>query len=250
MTAQRLTEVIQQYPRTLRIFRLILGYLPQELAGTTGLLAPTMGLNGVSTGKIKAMEAGGRASEAVARCCAEVIERTMSGKLFPALGGGLRRKLDKPDTALGWESVRAYANQGVPLSTFLHQRHYGGSFGQLLNATSSRRGNLLEDAVEELFRTSGVLYLRTGARNQGEIETRFGITVKPAPDFVVFSRSAILQALIECKGTNDGGTARDKSFSIQVVATGGCSLGRRAGVRRFGRTGLDPHCGRPEPGGA
>jgi len=41
--------------------------------------------------------------------------------------------------------------------------------------------------------------LRTGSRNQNEIAIRFGITVKPAPDFVVFEQGGVLRGMLECK---------------------------------------------------
>ena len=87
------------------------------------------------------------------------------------------------DTAAGWSSVQAYARDGVPFAMFLHQRHYGGAFRQLLDATSTERGNLIEDAVEELLEAHGISFVRTGAHNQREIEERFEVAVHPAPDF-------------------------------------------------------------------
>jgi len=100
---------------------------------------------------------------------------------------------------------------------FLHQRHYGGAFRPLLDATSTQRGNLIEDAVEERFQDHGVLYVRTGAHNQAEIEERFEVTVHPAPDFVVYDQSDALRAMLECKGANDGGTARDKALRFATL---------------------------------
>jgi hypothetical protein len=95
---------------------------------------------------------------------------------------------------------------------FLHQRAYGGSFRQLLDATSTRRGDVLEDEVSNLFRNAGVPFIRTGAHDQAEIADRFGLTVKPAPDFILFDvATGTLRAMLECKATNDGGTARDKA---------------------------------------
>ena len=81
-----------------------------------------------------------------------------------------------------------------------------------MDATSTKRGDLIEDAVEALFRENGVPYIRTGSPNQGEISARFEVRVTPAPDFVVFDNSETLRAILECKGTNDGGTARDKAL--------------------------------------
>ena len=136
----------------------------------------------------------------------------MRGQLFGTPPtGAVQPKIHKPDTIEGWASVQRYAAEGVPLAVFLHQRHYGGAFRQLLDATSTQRGDLLEDAVEELFRDHGVQFLRTGSHNQEQIARRFGLTVRPAPDFVVFNGSDTLRALLECKVANDGGTARDKA---------------------------------------
>lgn len=121
--------------------------------------------------------------------------------------------------------MQRYATEGVPLEVFLHQRHYGGAFRQLLDATSTDRGDILEDAVEELFGESGVKFIRTGSHNQEEITRRFGVTVRPAPDFVVFNGSDTLRALIECKVANDGGTARDKAARYAALRAEAGRLG-------------------------
>jgi hypothetical protein len=51
-------------------------------------------------------------------------------------------------------------------------------------------GNIIEDAVEQFVIDNGIQYIRTGSHNQEEIERRFGIPVKPAPDFVIFDETA------------------------------------------------------------
>lgn len=223
--APRLAEVIQTEPRTLRIFRLLLGFTTQEFAACTELVAETEGGQPVGNSQVKSMEAGSRTTESVARSCAAVVDKVMQGELFEAPEGELLRKTEKPDTAEGWETVRRFAQEGVPLAAFLHQRHYGGAFRQLLDATSVRRGNILEEAVEDVFTARGVPHLRTGSQNQEEIESRFGITVKPAPDFVVFDGREVLRAMLECKGANDGGTARDKAARFRSLKTESTRLG-------------------------
>lgn len=69
----------------------------------------------------------------------------------------------------------------------------------------------MEDPIEELFRSNRIPYVRTGAHDQAAIATRFGLTVRPAPDFVVFEGERTLRAVLESKQANDGGTARDKA---------------------------------------
>jgi hypothetical protein len=176
------------------------------------------------------MEAGRRVRPDVARTCAIAIELVMNrdGELFPRPpdGSPLRLKIEKPDTGEGWETVRRYEATGVPLAVFLHQRAYGGSFRQLLDATSSERGDLVEDAMEKLLVDERIPYVRTGAHNQAVIEERFGLTVKPAPDFVLFdSRTDTLKAILECKGASDGGTARDKAARFRALRAESQRLG-------------------------
>lgn len=152
----------------------------------------------------------------------------MTRSLFPVKPPGttLRLKVEKPDTIKAWDSVRRYAAHGVPLAVLLHQRAYGGAFRQLLDATSTARGDLLEDPVEELFVAHRIPYVRTGAHNQAEIEARFGLTVRPAPDFVVFdNRNDALKTILECKVANDGGTARDKAARFRSLRAEANRLG-------------------------
>jgi hypothetical protein len=154
---------------------------------------------------------GSKTTEGQAHVAAHTLTEIINGTLFGAPGLGLHSKQEKPDTEHGWTSVQELAAKRVPFSVFLHQRHYGGAFRQVLDATSSQRGNLIEDAVENLFNEKGVPYIRTGAHNQGEIAEKFEVLVTPAPDFVVHDNSGALRAMLECKGANDGGTARDKA---------------------------------------
>ena len=214
VSAESIESVLIDAPQTLRVFRLLLGFTLPEFAEACALIPGPKRTPAISKTALNRIEHGGTASAAVARVCAQVIDGTMSRTLFPARAAltQLRLKVDKPDTAEGWATVRYYAAHGVPLSVLLHQRSYGGAFRQLLDATSADRGNLLESPVEALFRKHGIPFLQTGSHNQAEIETRFGLTVRPAPDFVVFDdRSGTLRAVLECKVANDGGTARDKA---------------------------------------
>lgn len=222
-----LEHTLKAQPETLRIFRLILGFTPQEFAAATQASATRMGVRILGVGRVKGMEAGRLTTAGAAKICAETIRDAMAGKLFPPGSGAVVSKLAKPDTRQGWDSVRKFARDGVPLAVYLHQRHYGGAFRQLLDATSGKRGDIIEDAVEALFRDNGIPFLRTGSDNQEEIVRRFGLTVRPAPDFVVYDpvASDTLRALLECKGANDGGTARDKAARFQALRGEAARLG-------------------------
>lgn len=225
-TAADLAAVLENEPRTLLVFRTMLGLTRDEFAHSTGLVGEALDLPSITGGKVDSMERKGTAiSPDQARIIAETIVRVMAGTLFGEPPGKLQSKQDKPNTAEGWRTVQRFASEGVPYSAFLHQRHYGGAFRQVLDATSSLRGDLIEDAVEALFRENRVPYIRTGSNNQADIEARFEVRVTPAPDFVVFDDSEALRALLECKGANDGGTARDKALRFERLRDESIRLG-------------------------
>lgn len=234
-----LTEALVQCPGTLLVFRTLLGLTKEEFAHSSVLAAGPAALKPLSSSQIDAMEratiateprqpahaATGRAARQAAIAARTVVE-VMDGELFGEAPPGLRSKQDKPDTADGWDSVRDFAARGVPLKVFLHQRHYGGAFRQVLDATSARRGDLIEDAVEALFSEHGLSFIRTGSHNQADIAERFEVHVTPAPDFVVFDpRDDSLKAMLECKGTNNGGTARDKALRFNRLRDESVRLG-------------------------
>jgi hypothetical protein len=123
---------------------------------------------------------------------------------------GFRAKTDKPDTSAHWASVHRFATEGVPYAELLYQRFYGGAFRQLQDAGGTFKGDLLEDATEALFTKHGVPYVRTVPGTQATAGTALGITVQPAPDFILHDGTSV-KGLLECKSAGDGGTARDKA---------------------------------------
>lgn len=216
VSEDELTAVLIEDCAALRVLRLITGLTTQEFAAATALHAEDLSVAPMSNSRVKSLEAGKvRKPETHARLAARTVGNIMTDTLFPAPDPPLRPKVDKPDTVNGWDTVRAFASNGVPYATFLHQRHYGGAFRQLLDATSSQRGDVLESAVEITFLEAGLLperWVRTGAGGQQRaFAEQYGLTVKQAPDFFIFDASGQLRAMIECKGANDGGTARDKA---------------------------------------
>lgn len=224
-------------PRTLLVFRTLLGFTKSEFAYAS-MAAVADGVTPLSAAQVDSMEHSAigtpppttRAALARALSQAQIAAKTitmvMGGELFGEAPPGHKSKQHKPDTQHGWNSVRDFATQGVPLRTFLHQRHYGGAFRQVLDATSAKRGDLIEDAVDALFTAKGISFVRTGSHNQADIARRFEVNVTPAPDFVVFDPADdSLKALLECKGTNDGGTARDKALRFARLKVESMRLG-------------------------
>lgn len=226
VTEEDLTSILESNPRTLLVFRTITGLRKGEFAHATIMAGKPTGLSPLSSNKVDAMERRGTSTtHEQARVAARTLTRIIDGSLFGDPPGDLISKQAKPDTENGWVSVRRFADNRVPFSLFLHQRHYGGSFRQILDATSAKRGALIEDAVEALFRDNGIPYIRTGSNNQGDIAAQFEVRVTPAPDFVIFDNSRTLRAMLECKGTNDGGTARDKALRFTKLRAESNRLG-------------------------
>lgn len=214
------------HPITMLVFRTITGLTKQEFAYSTELLSEKLGIDAVSSAKIDSMEQrNASVTEKQAFLIANTISSIMNGSLFGNPPGDVETKQHKPDTINGWESVMEVAENGVPYHVFLHQRHYGGAFRQVLDATSTKRGDLIEDAVEELFLKNGVPFIRTGSHNQSEITERFEVRVTPSPDFVVFDSADNLKAMLECKTINDGGTARDKALRFERLREESIRLG-------------------------
>ena len=207
-----LSQAILQNPKTLLVFRTITGLAKAEFGAATSLVAMQMNMTPITSAKVDSMERKGTpTSPSQAAVVARTIHKIVEQSLFAAPPKGTHLKQDKPDTKYAWASIQQFAAQGMPFSLYLHQRHYGGAFRQLLDATSKKRGDVMEDVVEDLFRTHGIPYVRTSAGNHSAVGARFQLTVKPAPDFIIHDQSNTLRAILECKQANDGGTARDKA---------------------------------------
>jgi len=195
VTPATIESAIRADPRTLRIFRLITGYTPNELAFAAGELAGVK----VGAAAIERLEGGGQPSGQVASAIgalSELLAAIVGGQggfhLAPELvRRGFRGKTDKPDTEAGWQSVEQFHRQGAPYAELLYQRFYGGAFRQLQDAAGTRKGDLLEDATEELFAAHGVPYVRTVPGTQATAGQAFGITVHPAPDFILHDGSSV-----------------------------------------------------------
>jgi hypothetical protein len=152
-----IAEALIDYPGTLLVFRTLLGLTKEEFAHSSLLAGAPFELVPLSASQVDSMERTRSSLEssrptapaALARAtrqaniAAKTIVAVMNGDLFGEAPPGLHNKQQKSDTAHGWDSVRQFAAGGVPLKTFLHQRHYGGAFRQVLDATSSRRGDLI-----------------------------------------------------------------------------------------------------------
>jgi hypothetical protein len=214
--------------RSLRIFRLIIGYSPKELSeAVTVFGAARLGESAIrglesGTGKVARVKA---ALPALAQLIYDIVAGTGGYTVSQDLRDrGFLGKTDKPDTEGGWASVATFASQGVPYHELLYQRFYGGAFRQLQDAGGTLKGDILEDGVEQLFTDNRVPYIRTVPGTQATAGRKFGVTVQPAPDFILHD-NANARGLLECKSAGDGGTARDKAGRFSVLRREASRLG-------------------------
>lgn len=135
--ADSLVELIRAYPQSLKVLRVLVGFTAQEFAASTQLVAEKLGLPAITSGVVKSMENGASTDSEHGQVAGLTINEIMVGGLFEQPPHPLKPKLAKPDTSEGWEGVQRYAREGVPFGMFLHQRHYGGAFRQLLACGSS-----------------------------------------------------------------------------------------------------------------
>lgn len=226
-----LTALLLAEPHAFLVLRTMTGLTRDEFSVATKTVDPAG--DGVGKSSMAGMEEEGRHARGQtqdqrrASILAETVGQLMNGTLFVSTDPALPTKQEfQTDTARGWGSVARFASGGVPYEVFLHQRHYGGYFRQILDSTSSQRGDQVEEEVVDLFESNGIPHIRTGAHNQGDPYKRFGLETKPAPDFVIYSHSSgHIQAILECKTINDGGTARDKAMRFHRLKNESMRLG-------------------------
>lgn len=220
-SSREIVRAIIDDPRTLRIFRLIIGYTPRELSAAlhyfTGSTLGASAIDGLEDGRSTSPRQRDALSD-LAGVIAMIVEEGGYDISEELRDKGFLGKTDKPDTADGWSTVAKWSREGVPYAELLYQRWYGGAFRQLQDAGGSLKGELLEDATEELFARHGVPFVRTTPGTQATAGARFGIQVRPAPDFIVHDGQNA-RGLLECKSAGDGGTARDKAGRFHGLRT-------------------------------
>lgn len=224
---QDLAAAINSDPRSLRVFRLIMGYTPRELAEALGEFEGVR----LSDASITRLEDGGpvtaqakAAVEALGRLISTIVDRGGYSVSRELRHRGFLGKTEKPDTEQGWSTVERFAGEGVPYHELLYQRWYGGAFRQLQDAGGRLKGDILEDATEDLFEENKVPYVRTVPGTQATAGERFGIQVQPAPAFILHDGSTA-RGLLECKSAGDGGTARDKAGRFRTLRAEATRLG-------------------------
>jgi hypothetical protein len=129
----------------------------------------------------------------------------------PAETTGMIHRLAKFDTQEGVASLQYAARESIPYPVLLYERYLGRPFATHRDAISELVGEVMENAIEDRLRSSGITYRKT---KRAERIPGFG----QAPDFCVPDEVAPA-VVIEAKITSDDGTARDKATRIIRLAT-------------------------------
>ncbi len=227
-----LKATLLECPSALAPLRMILGLTHNELAVAIRLHDPESKVAGGSLKSLERSAAQGRPTATRQRTVASItgaVLAMMNRDLLtvpPRLTTYFHSKLDKRDTASGWQSVRDHTG-GVPYSALLFQRYVGGVWRQVQDAYSEIKGDaVLEIPLQDLLDAHGVPYHRTKRGPAGAAETRARFGLKPGPDFIIPDDSPTL--VIESKVAEDGGTARDKAARIRNLVTAATERGLRA----------------------
>lgn len=211
VSGDTIAAAIREDPRSLRIFRLIIGYTPKELSEAARAFEDiSIPVDSLENGAAVTSRVD-EALPALGRLISEIVDGSAGYDISDELRDrGFLGKTEKPDTEGGWAKVSQFAADGVPYVELLYQRWYGGAFRQLQDAGGKLKGDLLEDATEGLLIEHGVPFVRTGPGPDASVAEIFGVTVQPAPDFIIHDGETA-RGLLECKSASDGGTARDKA---------------------------------------
>lgn len=209
----RVRGALAAYPRSLMVFRLTLGYTWDDLAD---VLNSKLGV-ALSKEKIRQLEQAeklddvrGKLPEGALDALAEAIDGIVCGRLMalpPDLDADrFRTRRQKLDTRNGWVSVAGCVEGGVTFGELLYERYTGRPFAYVRDALSEKKGDILEDALEALFRRESISFVRvTGNQAPG---------FEQAPDYLLPNMDNPTIA-VEAKLAEDGGTARDKASRIE-----------------------------------
>ena len=124
---------------------------------------------------------------------------------------GLVHRLDKADTAKGFESLQSVSDLGVPYPVLLYERFLGRPFASHKDSVSELVGEVVEAAVKNVLTEAKISFRET---KRAEKIPGFDQT----PDFIIPDEFTPV-AIIEAKLTEDDGTARDKVSRVQRLRT-------------------------------
>jgi hypothetical protein len=124
---------------------------------------------------------------------------------------GVIHRMAKFDTFDGIKSLQYAARENVPYAILLYERYLGRPFAAHRDAVSELVGEVMENAIEDCLRKSGVTFRKT---QRAQRIPGFG----QAPDFCI-PDEINPAVIIEAKITSDDGTARDKVARIKELET-------------------------------
>ena len=221
MTPEHVAAVLQQEPRSLMVFRMIVAYSPTQVSFLLSVLYDV----DLSKDQLRRLEKTGGSAPRSLRARWEKACPSLGELLFLAARGEVlapageaeverfrrfRPLTDKVDTRDGWQSVARMVSEALPYSAILYQRYIGSTFGLAINASTSLKADLLEEPVQKLLQENRIPFYRVRTREKVK-------GWQQAPDFFIPGKEEP-RVLIEAKVAEDGGTARDKASRIERLS--------------------------------
>ena len=214
VSEENLVATMLECPPSLVVLRTITGYTYDQLesackeaSGTTTPKERIKLLEGMAY-KPANFPTDRQASDiaALASAIYRAVTRSLLKPIPNVESAGFLDRQAKVDTDAGWRGVHRAATEGVTYSDLLYERYLGRPFAYVQDALSERKGDLLENAIAQVFTASHVPYYRTKMRERIP-------GFEQAPDFLIPNKDSP-ECVVESKLTEDGGTARDKAARI------------------------------------
>lgn len=208
-STELLAGALRAYPPSLMVFRLMSAYQWAELADIVALVRGVR----IASDVLQRVEKGQQQlSEQQIQALSSTIFDVIAGremKLAETLDPGKHHTRNaKVDTKEGWLSVARAVEGPLDLGHLLYERYTGRPFAYVRDALSEAKGDILEEAVETLFKREAI--------SCEPIKDNRLEGFSQAPDFALPCRKAP-KVLIEAKLSEDGGTARDKARRIEHI---------------------------------
>jgi hypothetical protein len=218
VTPDTIITAVRKIPISFIVFRCILGFSPPEWAYVTSEMTGVE----VDQGAARAIdrkirlnplapmnEGTGMTGKRIRAMIASGVQTAAQGT--GVVASGILHRLDKVDTADGFNSLQSIADLGVPYPILLYERFLGRPYATHRDSVSELVGEVVEVAIKNVLTDAKVSFRET---KRAERIPGFD----QAPDFIIPDEFTPV-ALIEAKLTEDDGTARDKVARVQRLRT-------------------------------
>jgi len=218
MTSAAVLAAVRETPISFIVFRCILGFTPPEWGYVTTEMTGVVVDQGAARAidrkiRLKPLTSINEEDSLTVQRIKAMVDagiRTI-GEGAGVVPPTIVHRLDKADTAHGFESLQSISNLGVPYPVLLYERLLGRPYATHRDSVSELVGEVVEAAIKNVLTDARITFRET---KRAERIPGFD----QAPDFIIPDEFTPV-AMIEAKLTEDDGTARDKVARVQRLRT-------------------------------